>query len=547
MRLRLYILFLFLTMLSGASGWACTKKTHPSASAKKNAVVSQQEVALTQEHRYYFYAALQAVQESKYDEAMALFLHCEELAPDDPVTKHYLSILYNGLGDSERAQHYAEASYRLCPTEYWQYLIQVFQQGDPKRAINEMEHVAKQMPDDTDVLETLQRMYSAQDDIRGALKVQDRLDKVAGPTPYGTMQRFTLLNALGKHKQAEDAIQNYLKEDPSNYYFQVFLGDNYLHEGRRQDAFRQYQKIQATYPENPYLDLSLANYYGTAGQSDSAAFFQQQAIDNSQVGLDYKLTLLNDYPWLKADSLQEKALLSLVQQYPSEAAAPYRLAQFYISHQRSPEAEPLLWTVLDITPNNDAAWQALLEIYRSDTAVTQADYQRLVSSALKQRPEQKQWYFLMAQIQVANDQLDSAIYYCTTGLQQPEEKDLQWKFSLYVQMADVYMLQHQPDSAYNYYELALGIDPENIYVLNNYAYFLAINGGDLRKAEKMSARVIKVQPNEATYLDTYAWILHLQGQETLARFYMQRAWDNAGEEARKDGDLLEHYNILLKQ
>ena len=63
-------------------------------------------------------------------------------------------------------------------------------------------------------------------------------------------------------------------------------------------------------------------------------------------------------------------------------------------------------------------------------------------------------------------------------------------------------------------------------VLNNYAYHLATHGGDLTQAAKMSSLAIREQPNNPVFLDTYGWILHLQGQDDLAKFYLQKALRN---------------------
>jgi len=84
-----------------------------------------------------------------------------------------------------------------------------------------------------------------------------------------------------------------------------------------------------------------------------------------------------------------------------------------------------------------------------------------------------------------------------------------------------------------YYDLVLAIDPYNLMVLNNYAYYLATHGGDLTEAERMSAITIHEEPNSPVYLDTYGWILHLKGQDELALFYLQRALWNAREERTK--------------
>ena len=76
---------------------------------------------------------------------------------------------------------------------------------------------------------------------------------------------------------------------------------------------------------------------------------------------------------------------------------------------------------------------------------------------------------------------------------------------------------------YAQYERVLELDPYNLMVLNNYAYYLATHGGDLTKAEQMSAITIREQPDNSIYLDTYGWILHLKGQDELAKYYLNKA------------------------
>ena len=80
--------------------------------------------------------------------------------------------------------------------------------------------------------------------------------------------------------------------------------------------------------------------------------------------------------------------------------------------------------------------------------------------------------------------------------------------------------------------------------LNNYAYFLAESGKDLKQAERMSQRTINEEPENIVYLDTYAWILHLQGYHSLAKFYIERAITNI----EKPEDALtyyEHYGYIM--
>ena len=87
---------------------------------------------------------------------------------------------------------------------------------------------------------------------------------------------------------------------------------------------------------------------------------------------------------------------------------------------------------------------------------------------------------------------------------------------------------------YALYERVLELDPYNTMVLNNYAYHLATHGGDLTKAEQMSAITIREEPNNPTFLDTYGWIMHLKGQDELAKFYLSKALWNVTSEANRE-------------
>lgn len=48
----------------------------------------------------------------------------------------------------------------------------------------------------------------------------------------------------------------------------------------------------------------------------------------------------------------------------------------------------------------------------------------------------------------------------------------------------------------------------------------------LEEAERMSARTIQAEPDNATYLDTYAWVLHRMGRDTEALKYIKKAIAN---------------------
>ena len=80
---------------------------------------------------------------------------------------------------------------------------------------------------------------------------------------------------------------------------------------------------------------------------------------------------------------------------------------------------------------------------------------------------------------------------------------------------------------------------DNISCLNNYAYYLSERGERLTQAEEMSYKTIKAEPKNATYLDTYAWILFMEGRYSEAKIYIDQALQNL-EESESNDVIKEH-------
>ena len=97
--------------------------------------------------------------------------------------------------------------------------------------------------------------------------------------------------------------------------------------------------------------------------------------------------------------------------------------------------------------------------------------------------------------------------------------------------------------AMRYYDKVLRLDPDNATTLNNYAYYLSLAGRKLKKAEKMSRTSLDLEPDNPSYLDTYGWILHLLGRDQEAKPYFKRAMIYGGKDHL---EILEHYAVVLE-
>ena len=86
------------------------------------------------------------------------------------------------------------------------------------------------------------------------------------------------------------------------------------------------------------------------------------------------------------------------------------------------------------------------------------------------------------------------------------------------------------------------INSDYVYVLNNYAYYLSMEGKQLKKALAMSKKTIDAEPDNATYLDTYGWILFLMGKPEEAKPHFKHAMLYGGKESVV---ILDHYAEVL--
>ena len=489
---------------------------------------------------YYFYEAQRCMAQQQYDRAMALLLFCEQLNPNDAATQQALGYMYQATSHKEEAlTHYATA-FQGEPTVYWShYASLLFELGQKDKAAEVLTKAARLSPKDVDILEALSAVYTDQKKLKKALQVQDKIEAIEGINAYNALARYRLYLQLGKTDKAVQAIDNYLRENPDDLRFQVFRADLSLSQGKEQEALDLYNQELQKHPDNPFVFLSLSNYYNAKGQSRSAAEYMQKAVLSDEWDLQQKLQTLYDggIERLSAAEMAEPTLLQLTKDYPIEEAAYSVLAQYYVTKARYTDAVPVLNTMLDINADNPSTWQTTMQVMQADTTTDNTTYETFIRKAYNKMPDNPQWAYWMARVLLINQQTDSALVVARDGAQ--HEGDVRYRLGLRILEGDICTLLGDMPATYSAYDQALRIDQNNVYVLNNYAYMLATHDGDLRKAEQMSRKTIEAEPDNATYLDTYAWILHLQHQDFLAQYYIQKAVDNMKQEEAEE--ITQHY------
>ena len=70
----------------------------------------------------------------------------------------------------------------------------------------------------------------------------------------------------------------------------------------------------------------------------------------------------------------------------------------------------------------------------------------------------------------------------------------------------LYEMQNKPDVARKYYEMSIKVDPNNALALNNLAYLMSQNNGDLDVALTYATHAKQRLPEHVEINDTLGWI-----------------------------------------
>jgi tetratricopeptide (TPR) repeat protein len=161
---------------------------------------------------------------------------------------------------------------------------------------------------------------------------------------------------------------------------------------------------------------------------------------------------------------------------------------------------------------------------------SQQDYDKVIAycrPAQQYNPTEMLFYYFQGLAHFQKGEKDEALETFQKGVSQiNSESNPEIVSDFYVIMGDILHEKGRDAEAFAAYDSCLQWKPDNIGCLNNYAYYLSEMGKDLNKAEQMSYKTIKDQPDNSTYLDTYAWILFRQKRYEEAKIYIDQAIKN---------------------
>ncbi len=538
-------IYLFLSIIILSVSCSTPKKI-----VEKNPKINILADSVQRKFDYYFFEGIRLKNDQKFDQALETFRLCLSIDSLDAGIQSETGILYAALGFTNEAVKCFEKAIEFDPGNWWYNVQLISMYADLKnwkRSIEITKELQKYFPDKEQVYSMLASFYKETKEYDKAILAFEKLESLQGVDQTTSIEKYNLYILLKKENKANAEIDKLVNKYPTESRYKVVRGDIFMQQKMPEKAFEIYQQVLKDDPQNAFVYVSLSEYYKSANQPEKALESIVSALKSEQLDVDTKVAVLGQYVQkLVQDSTKfvetESLFKLLVDRYPLEEQVHGYYAVFLQYQKRNAEAISELETMININPKNQQTWMQLIQIYIGDKNFNQI--LTVTGHAIENLPKLPAWYFYrgIAQFQLAdyNGALDS--YKIGLPLIAVEQVDL--KSDFYAQTADVYFKMEKKDSAFVNYELSLTANPKNIMVMNNYAYYLSLEKVELKKAERMSAKTVELEPKNSTYLDTYAWILYQEANYSLAKFYIERAVDNL-KKNEEPGVILEHYGDIL--
>ena len=501
-----------------------------------------------QKFEYFYLEAERQKALGHNDAAFDLMCRAAEIDTTSAAARFFLAPYYLQLGNYEQAHTDLRYAAEQYPGNYWYNVVYANfsqQSGQHDEAIRIWSRLLKQNPDKGEINSALAEAYTAKGDLKSAVACYDSLESAMGMMEPITIEKLKLYGYMGNREAMVAEAEKLQRTFPQNTDYMRLLGDIYLEVGRDSAALSMYDQALALEPENGYVYLSKAGYYEKKGDSIAYNNEIRNALMNRHIDVNTKLNIFSTYI---IDLMKKKQELhrvdslftDMLEQYPQEEPVHRLFGMYLSSRQEFTRAEEQYAIAADLAPTNPENWLQLIGLY-----LYQEKYPEVIEvgkRAIQYVPDQKDIYMYVAVASTQTKSYAEALDMLETGLTYVDERDNETKSFFYGQMGDVYHSSGDREKAYAMYDKALSYNASNIAVLNNYSYFLATEGRDLDKAERMSAQTVKAEPDNATYLDTYAWIFFKKGDYSLARLYMKNALDKSPEAS---AELFEHYGDIL--
>lgn len=512
-----------------------TRKTVDAAATTLND--STRKNITRNDRRRYDYFFLEAVRQQNaghLDGAFDLLSHCIDINPNAAEAYYMRSAYFSEMDNDSLALVDLEKAATLDPgNDTYQERVAQYYIGTQNynRAITAYENLYSHHRDRSDVLAILLQLYRQNKDYDKMLSTIDRMEQADGESDNTTMARMNVYEMKGDKKMAQKTLHSLVDRHPNEPMYKVMLGNWLLQNHKQKEAYEMLTAALKDDPGNESALSSMYDYYRAEGKDSLAVELRDKLLLSPKTENKTKNMMLQqaiqENEKAGGDSTQTLALFDRVMRANPKNIDIASLKAAYMQLKKMPDdsVKAALGHILDIAPDNAPARMQLIQMLWPQKKWD--DIIALCKSAVQYNPEEMAFYYFLGLAYYNKNDEDAALDAFRQGtgeINSESNPDIVSDF--YGIMGDILYKRNRPEEAFAAYDSCLQWKDDNTAALNNYAYYLSELGRNLDKAEQMSYKAIKAEPDNSTYLDTYAWILFLRGRYQDARTYIDMALEH---------------------
>jgi len=493
---------------------------------------------------YQFTEGMQYFLLADYPKAIKSFESCLKLAPENAAVHYQIGQCYFKQGKYAEALKYGqEALNRNKTNKYYFLLVAETYQKQEKYADAERIYTTMlaNVAGTSDYAYDLANVMFMQGKYREVIKVYDDLEQKEGPDENLIMRKqklyLTLDNLAGAIKEGEKLIDT----NPEDPEYHLALVDLLIRNERKEEAKKMLDVLAQRFPNEPRIRLFKSELLGSEGNLASQLNEMEAAFANSALGVEDRVKMLAGF-FEGMKTVEQKAFgLKLAEStakfFPDDAQVQSLYGAYLSENGRVADARNAYLKAVKQDGNNFQLWVSVVQL-----DLQLKDYQGLAKhteDALEFFPNQAAFWFYNGTAHYLNRKYEEAI----EPLEQSKlyaASDQTMLYQIHAQLGDAFNGLKQYDRSDNAYEEALKYKPDDRIVINNWSYYLSLRKQKLDKAKEMSAKLVQWEPDNATYLDTYGWVLYVAGEYKNALVYLEKAAKSS-----ESGTILEHYGDVL--
>ncbi len=539
-----YLFFAFLWMQN--NHLVAQKKNHKTKNKQENNKTVKEEkdkeLSLSKKEQidYYFHEALTKKALYDYKGSISLFQEVLKIAPKHHASLFNIADMLYEMKNFSEAEIYAEKAVQLDSKNIWYLkLLSLIYEKNQKldNAIQNLEKNLIHFPGEIDIRLELAEMYIKNAQYRKAIALYDTIESYIGTNEEISVQKQRIYLLLNEPEKAISELQKLIQIYPyePKHYHAIY--DLFMKTNQKQAAIQILEKLLEINPDETLALFKVADYYKSEKDYEKEMFYLKKVFSNPNISIEIKTEYLMEK--INQDtSVQnlEKVLelASYIQDSKGNEGIFFVLKGDLANMINQPDSARYYYKkAIESNEENQLLWNRILQL---DAKLANPEWiLEDAQKAINLFPNEPVFiYFLgFAYYQLQN--YKNAIKNFEKLLKLLDSDDEDMLADVYQLLADAYYYDKNYKKSDETFEKLLEYDPDNPIILNNYAYYLAERSENLDKALNMIERVIKTNPNEPSFQDTYGWVLFKMKKYDEAQKWIEKAY-----ESKKSADICEH-------